>query len=103
MANNIAKLTDFGLSVFEGQLSKVYKSHRGGAYHWLAPEILKPELFNVVTQRPTKKSDVYSFAMVCYEVLRSLCTNLISLRADNVSLRSTHANIPSVNLLIHRL
>ncbi|KAK7680538.1 hypothetical protein QCA50_016319 [Cerrena zonata] len=71
MENNVAKLTDFGLSVFEGQLSRVYRSNRGGACHWLAPEILKPELFNVISQRPTKQSDVYSFAMVCYEIYAS--------------------------------
>ena len=69
MVNDVAKVTDFGLAVFQGEMSRVFRSNRGGNHHWLAPEILKPELFNVTSTRPTTRSDVYSFAMVCYEVL----------------------------------
>lgn len=69
MMDKVARLTDFGLAVFEGEFSRVYKSHRGGVFHWLAPEILKPDMFHMDSTRPTAQSDVYSFAMVCYEVL----------------------------------
>ena len=68
MSNGVAKLTDFGLSVFAGAHSNAFNSMRGGVCHWLAPEILKPDLFGKVSVRPTKESDVYSFAMVCCEV-----------------------------------
>jgi hypothetical protein len=35
---------------------------------WLAPELLFPEEFGLEDARRTKETDVYSFAMVMYEV-----------------------------------
>ena len=70
MIDGIAKLADFGLSVFAGEYSKSFHSLRGGVCAWQAPELVHPELFDKTSIRPTKQSDVYSFAMVCCEVRR---------------------------------
>lgn len=35
----------------------------------MSPELLNPEAFGCVDDRPTKQSDVYALGMVVYEVL----------------------------------
>lgn len=66
--DKIAKLADFGLSVFAGERSRSFHSQRGGVDRWMAPELLDPDL---PSSRPTKMSDVYSFGVLCCEVLIS--------------------------------
>ena len=58
-------IADFGLSVFANGHSNNYASRREGNSQWLSPELLNPDS----RTRPTKASDVYSFAMVCIEVI----------------------------------
>lgn len=66
--DGVAKLADFGLSVFAGERSKSFHSLRGGSERWMAPELLDPEAMNLISTRPTLASDVYSFGIVCVEV-----------------------------------
>ena len=40
----------------------------GGTCRWMAPELLKSDDADGVSQKPSKESDVYSFGMVAYEV-----------------------------------
>jgi serine/threonine protein kinase len=42
-----------------------------GSPRWMAPELLVPEAHNKTSARPTFESDVFSFAMLIYEVIRS--------------------------------
>lgn len=35
---------------------------------WLSPELIDPEEFNLERSRPSRESDVYSFAMTTIEV-----------------------------------
>ncbi|KAK7686491.1 hypothetical protein QCA50_010088 [Cerrena zonata] len=63
--DKIAKLADFGLSVFAGERSRSFHSQRGGVERWMAPELLDPDL---PSSRPTKMSDVYSFGVLCCEI-----------------------------------
>ncbi|THH27686.1 hypothetical protein EUX98_g6507 [Antrodiella citrinella] len=65
------RLADFGLAVFAGDSSNHYASVRGGASHWLAPEIIDPEAFGMSSSRPTFAADIYSFACVCIELYTS--------------------------------
>lgn len=85
------RIADFGLSVYADGHSGNYFSLRSGNMRWLAPEIILPHQYNPAasnpapgtnlaivgqpvdgvvrtTVRPTKESDVYSFACVCIEV-----------------------------------
>ena len=57
-------IAEFGLSVFANDNFKDDESRRGGNAEWLSPELLEPHTHT----RPTKASDVYSFAMLCIEV-----------------------------------
>ncbi|CAL1693920.1 unnamed protein product [Somion occarium] len=66
--DGVAKLADFGLSVFAGERSKSFHSLRGGSERWMAPELLDPEAMNLISTRPTLASDVYSFGIVCVEI-----------------------------------
>ena len=43
-------------------------AHGGGATRWTAPELMDPEDFNCESDRPTTRSDMYSFACICVEV-----------------------------------
>lgn len=63
--DKVAKLADFGLSVFAGEESRSFHSQRGGLERWMAPELLNTE---GPSSRPTKMSDVYSFGPLCCEV-----------------------------------
>ncbi|KAJ3485001.1 hypothetical protein NLI96_g5252 [Meripilus lineatus] len=66
------RLADFGLAVLiqQAQGSIGYGSTRGGNPRWLSPELIEPEQFPGQDQsrRPTKASDIYSFACVCIEL-----------------------------------
>lgn len=62
-----AVIADFGLSHFANGHSKNYASRRSGNVEWLSPELLSENGPNG-DPRPTKESDIYSFAMVCIEV-----------------------------------
>jgi serine/threonine protein kinase len=42
-----------------------------GSPRWMAPELLVPEAHNKTSARPTFESDVFSFGMLIYEVIRS--------------------------------
>lgn len=61
-----ACLADFGLSSVS--ISEIIETSRlsalrtGGTLRWMSPEILNE------TQPPNRKSDMYSFACICYEV-----------------------------------
>jgi len=60
-----AMLTDFGLSVILGgftNLSCAYPDAKVGAPAWVAPELVNLDGF----LRPSKQSDVYSFAYLMY-------------------------------------
>ena len=57
-------IAEFGLSVFANGNFKDDESIRGGNAEWLSPELLELHTHT----RPTKASDIYSFAMVCIEV-----------------------------------
>lgn len=58
-----AKLTDFGFANF-ASLSDFSKTlRRSGAAWYKAPELMMPK-----TREITKKSDVFSFGLVCWKV-----------------------------------
>lgn len=61
-------LTDFGLSVLHEADSRQQGSLRAGNFE--APEQIDPQRFGVTstTGRPTEKSDIFTFAALCYEV-----------------------------------
>lgn len=63
-----AVIADFGLVVvLETPLSTMATSVAGTA-RWMAPELLVPEGHELDQGNPSKKSDVYAFGMVIYEV-----------------------------------
>ena len=64
-----AKVADFGLSRTK-ENSRTYSNPTPnmGTLRWMAPEMFGHESM-VVKERYPFKSDVYSFAMVCYEIL----------------------------------
>ncbi|KAI0701035.1 kinase-like domain-containing protein [Cytidiella melzeri] len=61
------KIADFGLSLFAEGHSGNYYSRRVGHPLWTAPEIIDPN-DPMLRLRPTRQSDIYSFAMVCVEL-----------------------------------
>jgi ribosomal protein L31 len=62
-----ACLTDFGLSSI-ASLGYTESTTQGprGCYRWTAPELLRLSMDQ--SNRPTKQSDIYAFAMVAIEV-----------------------------------
>ena len=60
-----AVIADFGLALFASGHSKNYASRRTGNSGWTAPELFHAD---GLSSRPTTRSDVYSFAIVCVEV-----------------------------------
>ncbi|MCO5548481.1 hypothetical protein L7F22_001940 [Adiantum nelumboides] len=64
------KVADFGMSKAKYTSSKYTSLHTGTTY-WRAPEVFKVDGKGGTQRRYTKKADVYSFAMVCYEILTS--------------------------------
>lgn len=88
-ADEHAKITDFGLSVYVAGVSRNYFSMRSGNVRWTAPELIVPSTLkdlrakeemdalrreegkgdgHIVTGRPTMQSDIYAFACTCVEV-----------------------------------
>lgn len=61
--NMCVKVADFGISCLESQCGNT----KGftGTYRWMAPEMIKEK-------KHTKKVDVYSFAIVMWELLTAL-------------------------------
>lgn len=59
-------VTDFGLSVLHDARSKEQHSIRAG--YLRAPEQISPEDHGRESVRPTYKSDVFTFAALCYQV-----------------------------------
>lgn len=61
-----ACLCDFGLSRFltDNTLWKTTATHAGGTARWMSPELMSGD-----ASIPTKESDVYAYAMTCYEIL----------------------------------
>lgn len=43
-------------------------SPSAGTVHYIAPELLNPSGFGLKNSNPTKKSDIYAFGMVTYQV-----------------------------------
>lgn len=70
--NGRMKLTDFGLAAIAEAGQSLTLTTRGGAFGWMAPELIDPEFFGFENDRPTFESDVYSFACVCVEVRSKL-------------------------------
>ncbi|KAK7692297.1 hypothetical protein QCA50_003922 [Cerrena zonata] len=66
--DDTALLCDFGLSVFASDHSNNYSSQRGGHDRCMAPELMDPGKFGLVSTRPTFASDVYSLGCLCYEI-----------------------------------
>ena len=61
-------MADFGLAVV-AEAESTSASLRGGAWAWLAPELIAPEEFGLSSSgRPTYASDMYSLACVAVEV-----------------------------------
>ncbi len=67
------RLTDFGLAVIAAAGHSLTTTTRGGAFGWLAPELIDPDMFGETSSRPTFASDIYSFACVCIEVSDCVC------------------------------
>ncbi|TCD71977.1 hypothetical protein EIP91_000109 [Steccherinum ochraceum] len=67
-----ALLTDFGMALIaEATASQYGSAHGGGATRYLSPELIDPEEFDLEVARPTKKSDVYSYACTAIELYTS--------------------------------
>ncbi|KAG0615011.1 hypothetical protein M758_5G008200 [Ceratodon purpureus] len=66
-ANLDVKIMDFGLSQFLGERSPFKQSSTVG--WWRAPEIIASMESKELVDIDPKAADVYSFAMVCYEVI----------------------------------
>ncbi|KAF7969181.1 hypothetical protein HWV62_28011 [Athelia sp. TMB] len=68
-----ACLADFGLAVAKSDGSSALGSTAGGSLNWRAPELLPdmcaPDSAGLEGGEPQSASDVYAFAMVCYEVI----------------------------------
>ncbi|KAJ7066561.1 kinase-like domain-containing protein [Mycena amicta] len=63
------RLADFGLAVFSDATIATQTSHRGGSVRWMSPELHFPQSCGLETFQRTFASDVYSFALLCIEVL----------------------------------
>lgn len=60
-----AVITDFGLSRLQNQITSMTGSKPAGTSHWMAPELLDGGL-------PSKPADVYSFALLAWELYTGL-------------------------------
>lgn len=60
-----ACLADFG---FSSNSTVTASTHKGmGTVRWMAPELFDPQNTQETTPQNTQATDVYSFALVCYE------------------------------------
>jgi len=66
--NKNIRLADFGLARLAVSLGDTMTSGNTTNAQWAAPEILDPENFGFDSGRPTKESNIYSFACVCIEM-----------------------------------
>lgn len=65
-----ACLADFSLLTMASDQSSIMSSSPGGGtYHWMAPELLNPDMFGLDGIHLTRQSDCYALGMVIYEVL----------------------------------
>ncbi|XP_021890959.1 CBL-interacting protein kinase 2 [Carica papaya] len=68
-----AKISGFGLSSIKTHISRnSTKQHVSNPFIWYAPEVLEElehEPESIPSSKHTQKADVYSFAMVCFELL----------------------------------
>jgi serine/threonine protein kinase len=78
MRYTLAKLTDFGLSkIKENSMTYSYQTPNTGTTRWMAPEMIKASkgkepiqvLNDTMNAKYPFRGDVYSFAMVCFEIL----------------------------------
>ena len=68
--NGRACLADFSLLTIVSDQSTVNSSRiEGRTVHWMSPELIDPESFDLEKTSPTKESDCYALGMVIYEVL----------------------------------
>lgn len=49
--------------------SRMSSLSAAGTFRWMSPERLDPEIFDLTSAKPTLSSDVYSWAMLAYEVI----------------------------------
>ena len=86
--DGVARLGDFGIAAVISDPTIVEQSgtttSASGVVRYKAPELLYPLQFNLKNSNPTKESDIYSFAMVSYEVC-SLCTRPVRRRRQVAS------------------
>ena len=62
-----AKITDFGISTARALIqATTYTNGGGGTMAWMAPEQINNPNPNIDTS--SKKSDIYSFGMICWEI-----------------------------------
>lgn len=80
--NRRAVIGDFGICLVASGRSENYYSARSGNTYWFAPELFGEKS----SVRPTKYSDVYSFAMLCIEV----CIHDMLLRSCLITLSALH-------------
>ena len=63
------KITDFGVS---HRIGNPNVANSAGTGFWRAPEVLKAKSDKPRTEEHLKKTDVYSYAMTCYEVITGM-------------------------------
>ena len=61
-----ARLTDYGLLATTSDSSPV--DFGSSTVRYMAPELLNPSGFNLKNSNPTRKSDIFAFGMVAYQV-----------------------------------
>jgi serine/threonine protein kinase len=71
------RLTDYGLITIISDPNTVdpgsTTSPSDGTVRYMAPELLNPTGFGLKNSNPTKKSDVYAFGVVTYQVSIAFC------------------------------
>ncbi|KIJ29890.1 hypothetical protein M422DRAFT_268673 [Sphaerobolus stellatus SS14] len=71
--NEVACITDFGLSVLlEEELDGPSTSTAGenhGSSRWMAPELIEPALIGQESVKPNPSTDIWSYGMLCLEIL----------------------------------
>ncbi|KAF8589937.1 ras GEF [Ramaria rubella] len=70
----IACITDFGLSVIleETDVHSSATADNHGNSRWMAPELINPELIGLQVVKPNTTTDVWSYGMLCLEILTGL-------------------------------
>ncbi|KAI4343758.1 hypothetical protein L6164_011067 [Bauhinia variegata] len=78
------KVADFGISCLESQCSSDSAKGFTGTYRWMAPEMIKEK-------HHTKKVDIYSFAIVLWELLTAQ-TPFDNMTPEQAAFAATHKN-----------